>query len=82
MKVPLLIITVAVSLCLVALFAKLLITNVFDKEAAGVLATILGGLFTALTLQKQDNDKDNDKDPPSSDPPLPPPGGGADAGTE
>lgn len=76
MKDPLLIITAAVSLCLLVVFGRYAVTGTFDKEVAGVLATVLGGLITALSTRRQQKDDDPEPDPPRPpDPPLPPPGG-------
>lgn len=77
MKDPLFIITVAVGLCLLAVFGRYAVTGTFDKDIAGVLATVLGGLITALSTRKKD---DNDPPPPPSGPT--PPTGGNDAGIQ
>lgn len=71
MKDPLYVLTVIVGLCLLMVFGKYVVLDKFDKEVAGVLATVLGGLITALSTRRQPQ-KDDGLEP---EPPLPPPGG-------
>lgn len=75
MKDPLYVLTVIVGLCLLMVFGKYVVLDKFDKEVVGVLATILGGLITALGMRKQDKPNAETYE----EPPLPPPGGGDDA---
>lgn len=57
---PLLIITIAVALGIVAVFVRYAITGDFSTTVAGALGVVLTGLYTVLKERRKKEDKDDE----------------------
>ncbi|EYB66924.1 hypothetical protein DEIPH_ctg063orf0003 [Deinococcus phoenicis] len=59
---PLTILTVIVGLGLLLVLGRFAVTGELSEGLLGVMATIIGGLVTALSNRKKDKDKDGGAD--------------------